>query len=174
MADEIWDVYDVNLNKIGKDCIRGKQRLEDGEYHLIVNAIIINKENEVFLARRAENRPNGLKWEFSGGSVKKDETSRVGIKRELEEEIGLVVSDNEGEIYRTIISDKYHDIKHLWLFRKDVDIKNDINFNDGETIDAKFVSIEEYKKMYENNELIHAIDFTVEDFKDIIKLNGTK
>lgn len=169
MSDEIWDIYDKDLNKIGKDCIRGKQRLEDGEYHLIVNAIIINSENKVFLARRAENRPNGLKWEFSGGSVKKDETSIVGMIRELEEEIGLKVLETEGIIYKTIISDKYHDIKHLWLFKKDVDIKNDIKFNDGETIDAKFVSIDEYKTMYENNELIHAIDFTVEDFENILK-----
>ena len=41
--DEIWDVYDKDLNKIGKDCIRGKEILPKGEYHLVVSAIILNK-----------------------------------------------------------------------------------------------------------------------------------
>lgn len=166
--EEIWDVYDKDLNKIGKDCIRGKEILPEGEYHLVVNAIILNKENKILIAKRAENRPNGLKWEFTGGSAKKGEDGVVGIRRELSEEIGLDVSKNEPKLYKTILSDKYHDIKQIWLFEREVDISNEIEFVDGETIEVKFVDVEEYKVMYENGELIKAIDFTPQDFKELI------
>lgn len=167
--EEIWDVYDKDLNKIGKDCIRGKEILPEGEYHLVVNAIILNKENKILIAKRAEHRPNGLKWEFTGGSAKKGEDGVVGIRRELSEEIGLDVSQNEPKLYKTILSDKYHDIKQMWLFEREVNISNEIEFVDGETIEVKFVDVEEYKVMYENGELIKAIDFTPQDFKELIE-----
>ena len=167
--DEIWDVYDKDLNKIGKDCIRGKEILPKGEYHLVVSAIILNKNKEILLAQRAESRSNGLKWELTGGSVLKGETSIIGIKRELLEEIGLDVSFLNGEIFKEILSDEYHDIKHIWLFERDVDIEKEIKFNDGETIDVKFVDINEYEKMIKNNELLKTIDFTIEDFKKIVE-----
>ena len=124
--EEVWDVYDKDLNKIGKDCIRGKEILPEGEYHLVVNAIILNKENKILIAKRAEHRPNGLKWEFTGGSAKKGEDGVVGIRRELSEEIGLDVSQNQPKLYKTILSDKYHDIKQIWLFEREVNILNEI------------------------------------------------
>lgn len=167
--EEVWDVYDKDLNKIGKDCIRGKEILPEGEYHLVVNAIILNKENKILIAKRAEHRPNGLKWEFTGGSAKKGEDGVVGIRRELSEEIGLDVSQNQPKLYKTILSDKYHDIKQIWLFEREVNILNEIEFVDGETVEVKFVNVEEYKVMYENGELIKAIDFTPQDFKELIE-----
>lgn len=167
--EEVWDVYDKDLNKIGKDCIRGKEILPEGEYHLVVNAIILNKENKILIAKRAEHRPNGLKWEFTGGSAKKGEDGIVGIRRELSEEIGLDVSQNQPKLYKTILSDKYHDIKQIWLFEREVNILNEIEFVDGETVEVKFVDVEEYKVMYENGELIKAIDFTPQDFKELIE-----
>ena len=167
--EEVWDVYDKDLNKIGKDCIRGKEILPEGEYHLVVNAIILNKENKILIAKRAEHRPNGLKWEFTGGSAKKGEDGVVGIRRELSEEIGLDVSQNQPKLYKTILSDKYHDIKQIWLFEREVNILNEIEFVDGETIEDKLVDVEEYKVMYENGELIKAIDFTPQDFKELIE-----
>ena len=167
---ELWDVYDKDLNKIGKDCERGKEILPIGEYHLVVSAIILNSENKILIAKRAENRPNGLKWELTGGSVLKGETSFEGIKRELFEEIGLDIKDNKGTILNTILSDEYRDIKQIWLFEKDVDIKKEIKFNDGETIDIKFVDINEYRKMYDNDELLKTIDFTPEDFEKLVNV----
>lgn len=165
---EVWDVYDRNLNKIGKDCIRGQERLGEGEYHLIVNAIILNDKGEILIAKRAENRKNGLKWELTGGSVKKDETSVDGMKRELFEEIGLDVEKDNAILYKTVISDTYHDIKHMWLFKKNVDIEKEIKFNDGETIDAKYVGVEEYKSMQSAGEVIKEIDLTEKDFEFIL------
>lgn len=164
---EIWDVYDKDLNKIGKDCIRGQMILPEGEYHLVVSAIIINSENKILLAKRAEGRPNGLLWELTGGSVLKGESSEEGIRRELLEEIGLNLENIECKLYKSILSDEYHDIKQIWIFRKDVDIENEIKFNDGETIDVKFVDENEFESMYKNNELLKTIDITAEDLKEI-------
>lgn len=167
--EEVWDVYDKDLNKIGKDCIRGKERLPNGEYHLVVSAIILNSDNETLLAQRAAGRPNGLKWELTGGSVLKGETGEEGIIRELSEEIGVSALKNEGIKFKEILSDIYHDIKQIWLFRKNLDITKDIKFNDGETIGVKFVNIEDYKRMLENKETLDTIDFTVEDYKELIE-----
>ena len=165
---EVWDVYDKDLNKIGKDCIRGKEVLPKGEYHLVVSAVVLNSENKILLAQRAENRPNGLKWELTGGSVLKGENGEEGILRELSEEIGLNFNKADGKIIKEILSDEYHDIKQIWLFNRDVDIEKDIKFIDGETIDIKFVDVLEYEKMIDDKETIDTIDLTVEDFKGLI------
>ena len=41
--------------------------------------------------RRSENMPHPLKWEFPGGKLKKDESPKASIVREIREELGLEV-----------------------------------------------------------------------------------
>ena len=55
------------------------------------------------------------------------------------------------------------DFKDLWLFKKDVKIE-DLKFADGEVIDAKWVTIEEFLQIKENNEIISTIDFGREEY----------
>ncbi len=60
------------------------QQLQDG-YRPNVGIILINKDNEVFWARRCGH--DG--WQFPQGGVKSNETLKQALYRELHEEIGL-------------------------------------------------------------------------------------
>ena len=53
---ELWDIYDINKEKTGKVIDRhGDEKLKDGEYHLVVEAIIINSKGEIFYYKRESN-----------------------------------------------------------------------------------------------------------------------
>lgn len=39
---ELWDIYDGNKRKTGRTAERGVYEFKDGEYHLVVQAIILN------------------------------------------------------------------------------------------------------------------------------------
>ena len=53
---EFWDIYDTNRNKTGKTAERGVYELKEGEYHVIVNAIIMNSKNEILISKRASHK----------------------------------------------------------------------------------------------------------------------
>lgn len=166
---EFWDIYDINKKKTGKTTPRLGCKLENGEYHIVVNAIIINSQRKILVSKRAEYKPHGLMWELSGGSITVGETSIEGMIRELKEELGVKFEEKDGVLYKTVRrDDPPADFKDLWLFKKDVDMR-EITFPDGEAIDAKWVSIDEFEKMVENKELIGARDFGREDYDKIIK-----
>lgn len=167
---ELWDIYDINKNKTGRTAERGVYKLKEGEYHLIVNAIIINSKKEILISQRAEHKTHGLMWECSGGSVLAGESSLEGMLRELKEELGLVFTKEEAIELKELRRDNVPpDFKTLWLFGKDIDIK-DVKFTDNEAIDAKWVSIDEFENMYKNKEIIQTVDFNREDYEKAIKI----
>ena len=57
----------------------------------VVGAIII-KNNKILCAQRGEGRALSYKWEFPGGKIEENETSREALVRELNEELKLEVS----------------------------------------------------------------------------------
>lgn len=54
-----------------------------------VAAGIIEKDGKILIAQRHRNDTHGLKWEFPGGTLKRDECGEDGIVRELKEELNL-------------------------------------------------------------------------------------
>ena len=56
---ELWDVYDINKRFTGKVIDRhSDERLKEGEYHLVVEAIIINSKGEILLNNAQNLRIN--------------------------------------------------------------------------------------------------------------------
>ena len=51
--------------------------------------VIINKDNQVLIAKRASYQHQGDKWEFPGGKVENTESSDEALVRELKEEVGI-------------------------------------------------------------------------------------
>ena len=165
---ELWDIYDENRNKTGRLAERGVTKLEFGkEFHIVVAGIIINSENKILISQRAPHKHLGLQWELNGGSILAGETSLEGILRELKEELGLEFSKKEAIFLKEITERKFPNFKDLWLFKKDIDIK-DIKFNDGEAIDVKWVSIEEFMQMYNDGEIVETVDFGIEEYNEAI------
>ena len=57
--------------------------------------VIVSNEM-VYITYRNKNQHQGEKWEFPGGKVEKDETAVDALKRELFEEVGIkVINQNE-------------------------------------------------------------------------------
>ena len=167
---ELWDIYDENRKKTGKFAEREVTMLELGkEFHIVVQGIILNSKNEILISQRAAHKNLGLQWECNGGSILAGETSLEGILRELKEELGLEFSKKEAIFLKEIKSRRFPNFKDLWLFRKDIDIK-DVKFNDGEAIAAKWVTIEEFIEMYNKNEIVQTVDFGIEEYNKAIIL----
>ena len=167
---EMWDIYDINRKKTGRLAERDVYEFKEGEFHIVVQAIIMNSKNELLISKRAANKGFGLMWEFNGGSVLAGETSLEGIIREVKEELGIEFTKKEAIFFKEILGYKISpNFKDMWLFRKDIDIK-DIAFPDRETIEAKWVSIDEFMEMFKNKEIVPVIDFGLEEYNEAIKI----
>ena len=167
---EMWDIYDISRKKTGRLAKRGEYEFKEGEFHIVVQAIIMNSKNELLISKRAANKGFGLMWEFNGGSVLAGETSLEGIIREVKEELGIEFTKKEAIFFKEILGYKIApNFKDMWLFRKDIDIK-DITFPDRETIEAKWVNIDEFMKMFEKGEIIPVIDFGIEEYNEALKI----
>ena len=167
---ELWDVYDINRKFTGKVIDRhSNERLKKGEYHLVVEAIIINLKGEILLNKRSKSKnkyPN--MWECTGGSCIKGENSLQAILREIREELGIIFNEADAIFYKTLRDDNAKDFKDIWLFRKNLMIK-DLNYTDGEVVNSKWVNLDEFEKMINNKEIIPTIDFTKEDYKKCLE-----
>lgn len=54
-------------------------------------AVIIDDKNRLLITQRPLHVPHGGYWEFPGGKLEKNETSKSALIREVKEEIGLEV-----------------------------------------------------------------------------------
>ncbi len=168
---EIWDIYNEKREKTGRTIIRdSEEKLQDGEYHLIAQAIIINSRNQIFLGQRAEFKKIApLKWETIGGSVIRGEDTLDGIIRELKEEIGITVERADAILLKKLKSDTEKVFKDIWLFKKDIKIEQ-LTFTDNEVINAKWVNKDEFEKMLKNGEITINVDLDINDIEQALKL----
>ena len=162
---EYVDIYDEFKNNTGKKKVR-HEILEDGEYTLGVQAIIINSKNQLLISKRSKlKKVYPLMWECNGGQVLSGEEGSDAIIREIKEELGIKL--NNGILFKTV--KKEHKFKDLYLFYQDIDIK-DIKFEDNEVIDVKWVTIDEYLDMFKNGEIVSNNDFYLDDYNDCLDI----
>ena len=122
--------------------------------------IDINSKGEILLNKRSKFKnkyPN--MWESTAGSCIKGENSLQSMLREIREELGVIFNESDAVFYKTLRDDN----------RKDLEIK-DLSYTDGEVVDSKWVTIDEFEKMIDNKEIIPTIDFDKEDYKKCLEL----
>lgn len=61
----------------------------------VVAGVILDKQQQILIAKRPEKLHQGGKWEFPGGKVETSETAAQALIRELKEEVNLLVNDTE-------------------------------------------------------------------------------
>ena len=93
---------------------------------------------------RLGNKNRGGMWEDTHGGVQSGETSMQAMRRELKEEIGLDVKEEELKLVRSLKRKNIY--RDCYVLFKDIDIK-DISFNDNEVMDCKYVSLEKFEEM---------------------------
>ncbi len=79
---------------------------------ILVTAAIIENDKKFLITQRKANSHNGNRWEFPGGKVDFKEDPRVGLVREIEEELGI---DIKAEDLLEYSSHVYGGKKHIVL-----------------------------------------------------------
>ena len=150
---ELIDIFDENNNPTEE--IKEKQQAhEDGNFHRTAHVWIINNEKELLLQKRSatkKSHPNC--WDISGaGHVKAGESVIEGAIRELKEELGIRIKENQLNfitIVKSIENHKNHEFQYVYLLKCNNKIE-DYTFEDEEVSEVKYVYFEKLENMVEN------------------------
>ena len=140
---ELVDLLNDRKELIGETCERNS--VPEGKYRLSIHIWIVNDKNEILIQQRSASRkmfPN--MWTNTGGACIAGETSIETVKRELKEELNVIPNIDNLELIASYKRKK--DYVDVWLLKQNINIK-DLKFNDNEVQAAKWVSIEEWKKL---------------------------
>ena len=91
-----------------------------------VVAGLIVKEGKLLVCQRTRHQTMPLKWEFPGGKIENGEQPRDALRRELEEELGILAA----------IGDEVRRIQH--------------EYPNGGMVELRFFVVREYQKEIEN------------------------
>jgi len=129
-------ILDKYGNKTGKTKERVKpMEMIEGEYYLMVDIWILNNQGEFLISKRVPTvNPEPDRWQPTCGCVIAGEDSISAALREVNEELGLVLSPKNSQLVKRYIAwDKA--IIDVWLFRQDFLI-NEVVLQPTETNDA--------------------------------------
>ena len=147
------DIYDANRQKTGKLHLRGS-RWKKGEYGLVVCVWVYDGAGKVLMTKRAPEKSFAGTWENSGGAAKAGETSLQAIRRELLEETGIAAEESEFELIGSSRDDiAFYD---YYCIQRNTPIEK-VVLQPGETVDAKWVTLEEVYHMIQRKEICHVI-----------------
>ncbi len=170
---EIWDVLDINRNKIeGRVSVRGSDDMSDDEFHLVVFAAVADRNNNLAVSMRDRNKMFGGSWEFTGGSALSGESSRQAAEREVLEEMGIDISKAKGKIVADAVkywkgSNWFYDV---WVFRCDID-KELLKPQPGEVEKIELFHIDKICQMVENDEFTSITKEFIEDIRKALLEN---
>lgn len=160
---EIWDVLDEKKRTIGR-CVRGTELLE-GQYHLIVTIWVMNETGKLLVTQRAMEKSFAYEWENTAGSVLAGEDSITGALRELFEETGIVAKKEELKLI-----DQRKGLRTFWdsWFTKTSLPEDAVRLQEGETIDYRWVTIDELEAMIADGELAAPVASRYRKVKDAL------
>lgn len=140
---ELWDAYDENFNLIdGVTLVRGES-IPNGSFHLVCDIAVKHIDGSYLIMQRDFNKHFGGMWELTaGGSAIKGEKPIECAMRELKEETGIISADLQE--LGTVINKSNKTIYFEYLCVTDCD-KDGVTLQEGETINYKWVSVDELK-----------------------------
>lgn len=144
---ELFDIYDKNRDLTGKK-VTGYNEMVEGEYRMVVDVILVNSQNQFLIQKRTANKsycPN--MWGLTGGSVDAGEDSLTAIIRETQEEIGLMLTSEELELFHKDYGRDQPILVDVWLVYKEVKIE-DLKLQPEEVCDVKWADISELREMF--------------------------
>ena len=147
------DIYDAQRRITGRLHRRG-DKWGKGEYGLVVCVWVYDGFGKVLMTKRAPGKSFAGTWENSGGAAQAGETSLQAIRRELFEETGIAAEESEFELLETGRDEiAFYD---YYCIRRQTPLEQ-IVLLPGETVDAKWVTLEEVYEMVRRKEICHII-----------------
>ena len=133
---EIWDLYDEDRRLTGETMIRG-DKVPEGRYHLVVDALFLNSRGETLLQRRADTKDilPGI-WSVTGGSALRGETAAEACARETEEEMGFRPDMQKAEVLYSERRNTY--FRDVYLIYQDVPLST-MHYQEEEVQDARWI-----------------------------------
>lgn len=160
---EYFDVVDINRKNLNYTKNRG-DKLLDNEYNVGVELWCFNNKS-LLLTQRSKNKSHPLKWEVPGGCSQARESSTDTLIREINEEIGAKLKDNEFIYLDTKLYKKQ--FVDIYKTDKKIDISN-IELQEDEVCNIKFVNKKEFEKMIQNSQIVPSVINRYELIKDKI------
>lgn len=107
---EYWDVCDARGTRLGYTK-RSDEAFRPGEYHVGASVWIVNSGGKLLIQRRAACKRTGADlWSITGGKVRAGESSREACVREVKEELGFALEEQQIRfLYRSTGSDMLFD-----------------------------------------------------------------
>ncbi len=149
---ELWDVYTKDREKTGALHRRG-EKMQDGEYHLVVHICIFNSQNQLLIQQRQPFKKGWANmWDVTvGGSALQGESSVQAAEREVFEEIGLQLDLSGLRPDFTInFEDGFDD---YYVLEQEVDLK-ELHLQKEEVQAVRWASKEEVLKMQEEGTMV--------------------
>lgn len=164
---ELWDAYKADSTLAGFDLVRG-EKIPTGFFHMVCEAVIQHADGDYLLMQRSFEKdiyPGA--WEIgAGGSALKGENKLEAVLREVKEETGIDIGEFK-EIYRVVHED-CQVIYYGYLLKTDY-AKNAIKLQEGETIDYKWLTKEEFIEFFDRNWETPSLRERLKDFVDTIR-----
>ncbi len=146
---------DENGTPTGRTVERG-QRLNAGEYHLVVDSWIVDKDGGILITKRSPEKTYAGLWEPTTGCAIAGESSIDAIKRETREEVGIELSDEGLEFYgrfKVAKDDRIRYIRDVYIGWQDFRL-GDVILQKGETSDAMRATPGEIRRMVEDGSFL--------------------
>lgn len=152
---EYWDLFDGNRCPLNRLHRRGDP-VPEGCYHQVVGIWIRDRQGRFLISRRHPDKPYGLYWESTGGSVVAGEDSRTGAVREVGEELGIPLKPEQMVFLMT--QKRENDFYDNWLVQWDGGL-DQLRLQDVEVVDAKWASYDELCALEENGEFVPMLSY---------------
>ena len=169
---ELIDIFDENNKYLGYSLERSAVHKKN-LWHRHVSAWIMNYNGKILLQQRAlDKKKNPGKWAKTGGHVDSGETCDESIKREIYEEIGLKLNDDEInniDIFKSINSDEHYYSYGYIIFTNYKE--DDFKLQKEEVNEVKYYTIEELEEIRKKDDKNYTFcNWDEEEFNKQIQL----
>ena len=148
---ELLDVYDNDGKPTGRVVVRRDKTvmLSDNE-HIAVGVIFIQNSKGEFLIQKTSKEKGG-EYTSTGGHVDSGETPLESIKREVKEELGLNVDNDNIVELGYLLYDR--PIRFMFYLKKDIDMQT-LKLQQEEVESAEFMPVDKIKELIDQELLL--------------------
>lgn len=147
---EYWDLLDEQGNDTGVRMLRGEKQPHNS-WHGVVGIVIQNNIGELlFIKRAATKEQYPSMWEHIGGCIVSGETPKEAAYREVYEEIGISISEENLVLVDTFFEKTAY--VYTFYIQKDINIEKCL-LQKNEVDNIKWVDLKDVSVYLESEEI---------------------